>query len=204
MAKIKVVNLYKHNIIYKDIPKIKRKQNIMSLGVFGLLMLGCLMGRYSNFLGLNNFYNTVTTVMNPIQELYNDNVDIVFAGTDSVSAKDLKIIIPVKCEKYEIKNGTLNMTVGDNIMLMAPESGVVEEIGTLFGGGKYIKLRLANNFYCIVENLDILGTKENEIVKKGQDIATLVKGEVVKMSLYENGQKLNNINVNKNIIEWVL
>ncbi len=203
-GRIQVVNLYKHNIVYKNIHNRALKQTLASIGVFVFLFGGIMVSKYSSSLNLGSYYDTVAAVINPIEKLYNDTGNIIFASTNTVSAKDLKIIVPIKCEKLEIKNGTINMTVGDSIMLSAPENGVVEQIGTLLNGRKFIKISLANNFYCVIENVDVVGVKEGEIVKKGKDIATLLKGEVVKMDLFENDHKLTNISVNKNLVEWTI
>ncbi len=196
---MQITNLYKHNIKYINVCKIQTRQTVKSFAVFVMLLL-CV-----GYMGVVNadYFSAMQSVVAPFEQLYNDTADIIFANTSGILSKDLKIILPIKCNSYEIIDGSINMVVGDNIMLISPENGVVKQTGDLLTGGKFIVITLANNFECMLENIDVIGVKEGDIVKKGKDIATCTKDKVIKMTLFENGQKLTISNINKNYVQWI-
>ena len=94
------------------------------------------------------------------------------------------------------------MVVNNSIMVKATEGGVVEEVGTTLDGVKYIKLKHALDVHSVVENLDIVGVAEGDIIKKGQDIATAKVGESIVLKLYLGDSQITNIKINQSKIIW--
>ena len=87
-------------------------------------------------------------------------------------------------------------------MVVAPEDGIIKEIGYLPNGEKYIEIMHAKNVTTKIENIYITGVVSGQVVAKGKDIATVKLGDVVRFSIYENDIKQTNILINKNQIEW--
>jgi DNA-binding protein len=94
------------------------------------------------------------------------------------------------------------LVVNNSIMVKSSESGVVEEVGVSLNGVKYIKIKHCLDVQSVIENVDIIGVQEGEIVKKGQDIATAVEGQKIVMKLYVQDVKLTNIELNQSKIVW--
>jgi len=143
-------------------------------------------------------------VYNPVNSLYNDTINVIFTSSAMTLEKDsLDFIIPIKGSLIDIdSDGTISFAVDKSIMVMSPESGVVDEISISNDGIKYIKIRHTLEMYTIIQNLDIVGVSVGEAVKKGQDIAIAKEGSIVKMQILENNIPLIQLKINQSKIVW--
>jgi len=143
-------------------------------------------------------------VYNPVNSLYNDTSNVIFTSSAMTLEKDsLDFIIPIKGSLIDIdSDGTISFAVDKSIMVMSPESGVVDEISISNDGIKYIKIRHTLEMYTIIQNLDIVGVSVGEAVKKGQDIAIAKEGSIVKMQILENNIPLIQLKINQSKIVW--
>ena len=119
MKKANIVNIYKHNIVYKNVKNIQPKRFVISLIVLIISAFG--------FVYMNNVNETVkssTNVFNPISELYRD-VEV----ASFVSGGSVNFIVPIKTEKYNVYNDCIQFEVTSSIMVYATASGVVQEVG---------------------------------------------------------------------------
>ena len=144
---------------------------------------------------------TMSRIYNPVSSLYNDNSDVVFTN-GTLSSENLIFYVPL-IANYEIINGdTVVFTVTNSIMVKAPEAGVIKDIGVTNNGIKYIKIKHSETVWSLIENVDIVGVKENEIVSRGKDIATAKENSKVYFQIYENDGRIKNINVQSTKIVW--
>lgn len=141
-------------------------------------------------------------IYNPVNSLYSDNSNIVFAST-LIDKENLDFVLPISGAKVElIPTGDIVLTVNNSIMVKACEGGIVEEVGTTIDGVKYIKIKHGIDIHSIIENVDILGVKNGDMVKKGQDIATAIVGEKVVFKLFMHNSQITQIKLNQSKIIW--
>lgn len=142
-------------------------------------------------------------IYNPVNSLYNDNSSVIFANAGLIDKESLDFVLPMSGASFELQtNGDIVFTVGNSIMLKASEGGVVVESGTTVDGIKYIKIQHSQDVYSLIENVDILGVKEGDTVKKGQDVATAKIGERVVFKLFLLESQISNIKINQSKILW--
>ncbi|MBR4745305.1 MAG: peptidoglycan DD-metalloendopeptidase family protein [Clostridia bacterium] len=187
-------NAYSHNVINVNIQKINVLKLKISILIFLIIVLSC---AYLKTYHLQ-FYNCAIKVMTPTQELYSESGNAIFASLN----KELKIVLPIKCESYEVIDNSIVMNSVDNVMVLSPETGVVSQVGKLNHGGKYIKIDFINGISCTIENLVVVGVKNGDIVKKGIEIATIDPNSKVIMKIFSSGGNVNNLQVIKNIVQW--
>jgi len=143
---------------------------------------------------------SMSQIYNPVSSLYNDNSDVVFT---SGSLNDLSFAVPLMGANYEISSdGTIEFEVIKSIMVKSCEAGVVEDIGVTNNGIKYIKIKHTEEIWSLIENVDIVGVQENDIVKRGQDVATAKEKSKVYFQLYKDNVKITNIKINSAKIIW--
>lgn len=188
--KVKILSVKRNEITIK-IKKEKHNFIFLSLCVFGLVM----------FLSLgivdHGIIQTMATVYNPVNSLYNDNSDIVFTSMSN----SLSFSLPIMGSLYEIlSDGTIEFFGHKSIMIKTSELGVVEDVFINEDSKKCIKIRHADNVFSIVENIDIVGVNTGDIVKKGQDIATIRLDSRIKFSIYINNTKVSNIKIEQSKI----
>ena len=193
--KLNVKCVYKHNIIHVNKSKKYTHQIVRMLVCVCMMLLGVLYGKHYN----KEVYNRVCYVIAPTKSLYSDNADVMLVN---MLTKDLKIMLPVKICEYVVADGAINITVGADIMLVSPENGVITNTGFVSDNTKYVEISFAGNVMCRIDNIDILGVKVGDIVKKGKDIATLRANSMVRMTIFENGNQIVNLQVSKNIVSW--
>jgi len=156
-----------------------------------------------NGVGLSQITNSMYYIYNPVNSLYSDNSNIVFASVSTVSKDSLNFVVPIIGAQSMVDElGTIEITVGNSILVKAVESGVVEEVGTSLDGIKYIKVLHSLNVVSLIENVDIIGVNKGDIVKKGQDLATAKVGSVVLLKLYDNNLQINNLEIKHSKIVW--
>lgn len=152
----------------------------------------------------NGYDQLCTEIYNPIDALFNDNGGIVFTSKmlNNINKNNLKFVTPIKCSDISIVDDTINYVIDNSIMIIAPEDGIIKSIGYLPNGEKYIEIAHSKNIVSRLENIYITGVVTGQVVAKGKDIATARMDSVVRFSIYEDGTKISNLKLNKNVITW--
>ena len=199
MKKAEIICL-KRNEIKKLKKRYKKRYMIGSLFAISLMLI-------INFVltgdSLQSLMARVSYVYNPVNSLYNDNSSAIFTSGAILEKEALNFIIPIKTTNYQVETtGELFFDVVNSVMVMACEDGVVQEVGVTLDGVKYIKIKHTMSVYSILENVDIVGVVEDDIVKKGQDIATSIQGAKIKLKIYENDMIVSNLKINQSKIVW--
>lgn len=192
MKRANIINLYKHNIIHRNIKNKQRKDFYFAFSIFAVVLF---LSSYLYF--VNESVEKSVEVVNPISELYRD-VEV----ASFVNGGVVNIILPIKSSKCEVMDNVINITVTDSIMVYAPASGVVESVDDL-NGKKTIKIKHSETLATVVENIDIVGVKVGDVVKQGKEIATASTGMIVKLYVIENNKVVNNLSLNKSYVKWV-
>ena len=142
-------------------------------------------------------------VYNPVNSLYNDNSDAIFTNGIFSEKEKLNLVLPIKGAVAEVlSDGTIQFEIMDSIMVVACESGVIDEVGITTDGVKYIKIKHKLDVTSLIENVDIIGVQRGDMVKSGQDIATVKKGEFVRFQLWQNGIIVSNLKLYQSKILW--
>lgn len=191
---VKMISLTKNEIVIKYKKKKINYLTISSIGCTFIILLLIFLCHFNE-----SFSKKVLTVYNPVNSLYSDNSDIVF--TSSVITFDkLEFTIPIVGGSIEIFDNSLQFTIGNSIMIRSIESGVVVDSGQTMEGIKYIKIKHTNNVFSIIENVDIIGVSEFESVKRGQDIATGINGDIVTLKIFKDDIQVPIIKVSQSKI----
>lgn len=200
--KIKVCSLTKKSIQHLYIKKIN-KHNFVTFGIMLLMVMLSVLGiKYIDV--FNGYDQLCTEIYNPIDALFNDNGGIVFTSKmlNNFNKNNLKFVTPIKCSDISIVDDTINYVIDNSIMIIAPEDGIIKSIGYLPNGEKYIEIAHSKNIVSRLENIYITGVVTGQVVAKGKDIATARMDSVVRFSIYEDGIKISNLKLNKNVITW--
>lgn len=200
--KIKVCSLTKKSIQHLYIKKIN-KHNFVTFGIMLLMVMLSVLGiKYIDV--FNGYDQLCTEIYNPIDALFNDNGGIVFTSKmlNNINKNNLKFVTPIKCSEISIVDDTINYVIDNSIMIIAPEDGIIKSIGYLPNGEKYIEIAHSKNIVSRLENIYITGVVTGQVVAKGKDIATARMDSVVRFSIYEDGVKISNLKLNKNVIIW--
>lgn len=200
--KIKVCSLTKKSIQHLYIKKIN-KHNFVTFGIMLLMVMLSVLGiKYIDV--FNGYDQLCTEIYNPIDALFNDNGGIVFTSKmlNNINKNNLKFVTPIKCSDISIVDDTINYVIDNSIMIIAPEDGIIKSIGYLPNGEKYIEIAHSKNIVSRLENIYITGVVTGQVVAKGKDIATARMDSVVRFSIYEDGVKISNLKLNKNVIIW--
>lgn len=200
--KIKVCSLTKKSIQHLYVKKIN-KHNFVTFGIMLLMVMLSVLGiKYIDV--FNGYDQLCTEIYNPIDALFNDNGGIVFTSKmlNNINKNNLKFVTPIKCSDISIVDDTINYVIDNSIMIIAPEDGIIKSIGYLPNGEKYIEIAHSKNIVSRLENIYITGVVTGQVVAKGKDIATARMDSVVRFSIYEDGVKISNLKLNKNVITW--
>ncbi|MDY5041799.1 MAG: hypothetical protein SPF07_02365 [Eubacteriales bacterium] len=200
--KIKVCSLTKKSIQHLYVKKIN-KHNFVTFGIMLLMVMLSVLGiKYIDV--FNGYDQLCTEIYNPIDALFNDNGGIVFTSKmlNNINKNNLKFVTPIKCSDISIVDDTINYVIDNSIMIIAPEDGIIKSIGYLPNGEKYIEIAHSKNIVSRLENIYITGVVTGQVVAKGKDIATARMDSVVRFSIYEDGIKISNLKLNKNVITW--
>jgi len=192
MKKVEILNLYKHNIVYKNIKNINIKRFVVS---FVLCVVAIFSFCYLN--NVNSIVQESTNVFNPISELYRD-IEV----ASFVSAGSVNFVVPVKTENYIINNDNIEFEITSSIMIYAPANGIIDEIGNYGQNGKYIKIKHGDKLFSIINNVDVVGVKQGDAVKQGKTLATARIGERVSLSIENEGEIVSGLYLNKSFIKW--
>ncbi|MBR2468239.1 MAG: hypothetical protein IKB42_04285 [Clostridia bacterium] len=180
-----------------------KKNNYRMCAIFcGIIMLSVLAVKNVDI--FNGCDKVCAHIYNPISSLYNENSSIVFASNivKNVDKNKLKFITPIKCSEIKIEDGVISYTIDSSIMVVSPEDGVVTAVGYLPNGEKYIEISHSLGVKSRIENIYLTGVVSGQVVRKGADIATTKLNEIVTFSIYDNGQIVSNIILDKNQIIW--
>lgn len=192
--KAEIINLKRNIIIYKDMKKIRVKR-IFTLTLLFLLPLSLLMT--FKFSGNSDLSTFALTCVNPIYSPYNENGNIVFTSTGKYffENSNVEFIIPAVEKSAVVENGKIKVKMSENTIILAPANGIVIEIGKN-ENMRFIKLAHANDYFTVIENIDICGVKEGFAVKQGKQIG-IAKSDIT-MKIYKNKQQITKLNINEN------
>lgn len=186
---MEIVNLYKHNIVHKNI-----KNRQPKLFLYSLLVCIVSVMSFVYFSNVNSDIKQTTSVFNPISELYRDVEVASFVSANS------NFIVPIKTDKYTINLNSIDLTVTSSIMIFSPANGVVASI---YGENeKVIKIKHSDTLYSIIKNVNIVGVKVGDKVNQGKEIATAKVGEVVTLMIENKGTLVEGLYLNKSFVKW--
>lgn len=197
MKTVEILSIKKNEIL------IRKPQRVR----FGVLMVSIAIIIFTLAIfsheGLNDITSSMVYVYNPVNSLYSDNSGVVFTSGLVLEKESLDFVIPIKSSQIEIDDfGTLSFEVGASIMVMSPESGVVDEVGFSLDGKKYIKIRHSVEVYSIIQNVDMIGVSVGQVIKRGEDIATSKEGSVLTMQILSNNTPISGLKINQSKIVW--
>jgi len=193
MKKVEVVNIYKHNIVYRNIKKINSKNLVASIAICLTIILS-----FCYMYNINNKVQDSIKVFNPISELYRNVETASFVN----NIGSINFIAPIKTENYKINSHSIEFVVEDSCVVCSPERGVVCEIGNYNNASKYIKLQHSNNLFSIIKNINVVGVKEGYNVKQGEVIATVKEKEIIIFEIEVDKKVVGNLYFNKRFIKW--
>ena len=201
MRKLLVTKIEKLNIKHIYTSKVVKQNYIISFCLIAVIFSA---GLFFNSAKNTDIIKTCVQIYNPINPLFNDDGNILFANANSsyLNNNSLKFITPIKCSNIKNCNSELWFEVDNNIMIVAPESGIISGVGVLPNGEKFIEISHNKNIKTRLENVYILGVVNGQMVSKGKDIGIAKLGETVRFFITENNVKQPNISINKNEIVW--
>ena len=168
--KLKIISLKYNAIIYKQIKHRKQNRKILfSLVVFAILLCSVFTLKFIDVENVNQVLNTAAYLQNPINPLYSDMGNIVFTDGFNIvrlKNKDLDFEVPLIYKNVNQLDNALEFTTSDNLVLTAPEDGVVTDIFMVGTNVKCIKIKHSNNVYSIIANIDNLSLDNGQILKK--------------------------------------
>lgn len=195
--RVAILSVKKNEIIVK----VHKKNKLTPFVMLTFIMLAFLAVFTMGGSEIKSIGITMSNIYNPVSSLYNDNSDVVFTN-GILSGDNLNFYVPM-IANYEItSDGTIEFFGGSSIMIKAPEKGVVEKVGITNNGIKYIKIRHSENIWSLIENADIVGVCENEIITRGKDVATAKVGESVYFQIFKDNTKINNLKIESTKIVW--
>ena len=202
MKKLQIVNMYKNNIVYKNHKNKLRKNTLISSVVFCLLVFTCCYTKIVGGANAGDWYSDVGAVYNPITKLYNDEENLIFTNNDNVITNNGTFVMTLVSSSVSVVNNQIEIIPIENIMCVAPCSGIVEEIGKTSDGNKYIKIKHSTKLSSIIEGVATFGIDKGNIVKQGENIATAEYNKKIVLSIYKNGKIVENLRLEKNRILW--
>ena len=185
--KVMILSMTKNEIIIKC----KKKSSHKSIIPFVIVSLFLVCFATNNTL-FQSIKTDIIKVLNPVSSLYSDNSGVVFTNANAIEKDTLNLVLPIKS----------GITVGNSIMVSACESGMVVSVNKSTDGVKCITIKHNNNLETRIENVEIVGVKENDIVKSGQDIATTKTGNTVYLKIFQNDTQISNLKISKSKIIW--
>ena len=190
MRKCDLINLYKHNIVHKNVRYKQIKSCSKSCIAFILIMLS-----FTYLYKVNSVFQRTAKVFNPISELYRD-VEV----ASFVDSTNVNFIVPIKTDSYIVNSDNIAFKVSSSIMVYAPANGIVDYISSDYE--KVIKIKHSNELFSIIKNIDIVGVRVGDAVKQGKEIATARPGQVVSLYIEMNGKVVDGLYLNKSFVKW--
>lgn len=195
---VQILSIKKNEIILKS--KNKKHRLIIMPIIFISFFIVCFATNNSLF---GEFRDNIIKAYNPVSSLYNDNSKSIFTNGDLLEKDTANLTLPIKGASYEINSdGAIDFVVGNSIMVMACDSGIVDKVSTSLDGKKYVKIAHKNGIKTIVIGVDIVGVKKGDIVKSGQDIATVNSGKKITLEIWQNDVQVTNLKIIKSKIVW--
>ncbi len=199
-SKAKILSIKQNIIVVRGS---KRSKGSLLIPLCSFLIVSILLCMSIESVGINQIASSMCRVYNPVNSLYNDNSSLVFASAGISTNADFTL--PIVSNKYEILgNGNIVIEVVNSIIVKSLENGSVEETGISNDGVKYIRIMHSLDLYTVIENVDIVGVKEFDKVKKGQEIATAKLSEKIIVKIFYCGNQVTNIKINQSKIIWKL
>lgn len=196
--KVQILSIKKNEIVLKS--KNKRHKFFIMPIIFISFFILCFATDNSLF---GEFRDNIIKAYNPVSSLYNDNSKTIFTSGDLLEKDATNLTLPIKGASYEINsNGTIDFVVGNSIMVMACDSGRVDRVNTSLDGKKYVEISHKNGIKTIVIGVDIVGVNVGDIVKSGQDIATVNCGQKISLEIFQNDVQVTNLKIIKSKIVW--
>lgn len=204
VGKLEISCLFKHNIIYKKKKIEMARKTLFAIG-FLLIPVACLglLGVSGN-LGFGEYKDAIYSTYNPIYSPYVEMGGIIFVNGTGYSLKntnDLEFGLIMNAEN-KVVNNQIEFVASENILINAPENGLVSDIGVTNDGIKYITIIHSKDIKSVIENIDISAVKVGQMVNKNQEIATAIMGEKIILRLYKNDKQLTNLTIENNKILW--
>ena len=201
MKKLVVTKIKKLNIKHIYISRVVKKNYVISLVLIAVIFS---FGLFFNSTKNTEIIKTCMQIYSPVNPLFNDGGNILFASANAnnLSENNLKFITPIKCSNITNLNSELHFEIDSNIMIVAPEAGIISAVGVLPNGEKFIEISHSKTVKSRLENVYIVGVINGQVVNKGKDIAIAKVGETVRFFITENDVKQPNITINKNEIVW--
>lgn len=197
MKRVELLSITKNEMVIR-----RPKKYSLALVIVPLLIIIATIVMFSSE-SMSTIAKGMAYVYNPVNSLYNDNSGVVFTSGVLAEKEMQDFVIPIKGGETSIDdNGDIHFKVVNSIMVMSPESGVVDSVGLSNDGIKYIKIRHSLNIYSFIENVDIVGVSAGQIVKRGEDIAIAKEGTVVTMRLLDGDTPLSGLKINQSKIVW--
>lgn len=197
-----IISLSRKEIIYKNV----RHKRLRTSAIFSLVLIIPMV--VLGFIKFNdnegsNLYESVVTLGNPNYLPYVDYSGIVFTDAEAYLNlnEDVLLNLPAKPVKVEEDNDKLLLTIGENIVVLAPDKGIVSDVGEV-DGVKFIKILHSKDIETIVENIDVCGVQIGNIIEKGQEIGTAQNDSVLKFVVKVHGNSVKNISFKDNIVSW--
>lgn len=195
--RVQILRVSKNEIIIR---KPKRRRNWLIPSFLCIVLFVIIFA--SNNIVSNYCKESVLKVYNPVSSLYSDNSEAIFTS-GNIDKDDMSVTIPIKGAKMEVlEDGRIEFVIGNSIIVMACDNGKVDKIGTTLDGQKYIQILHKSGLVSVISNVEIIGVKMGDIVKSGQDIATVKEGQKAWLSLYLNENQITNLKVSKSKIVW--
>ena len=197
-----VISIYKKEIIYKNIRHRRYRVGAMLslMLIIPLVVLGFI--RYNDTVS-SNLYEQVYSLASPNYMPSVDYSGIIFTDAEAylISASEIDFLLPVTPQKVEEDGDKLLLTTSENLVLVAPEKGVVSSVANN-NGIKFIKILHSTNIESIIENIDLSGVEVGNIVNRGQEIGTVKKDTIIKFKIEQNGKAIENISFKDNKVLW--
>lgn len=197
-----IVSLIKKEIIYKNVRhKNFRTGTLLSLIlIVPMVVLGFIKFNDNE---TNGIFESVVALGNPNYLPYVDYGGIVFTDAEAYLNlnEDIALILPANSKSIQKGENSLLLTIQENLVIFAPEKGVVSDVGEK-DGVKYIRILHSKDIETLLENIDISGVQIGNIVEKGQEIGTAKNDSILKFQILSKGNCVKNISFKNNVIVW--
>ena len=147
-----------------------------------------------------NVRQSMLRVYNPVSSLYNDNSKAIFTFAQSKNWNDFAL--PLVTSEVEIDNGNVYLTATNSIMVNSIEDGVIEDCGTSNDGVRYIKISHTSEIMSVIINVDIIGVEVGEVVRRGQNMATVRIGQKITLQIFQGENQIKELTLNQSKLVW--
>jgi len=146
----------------------------------------------------------LTNSFSPNKQLYEDkdaNLYFVFNGINfNLGTNKPKLKLPLNND-WELNNGIVNFSIGEDIVIKSAGKGIVKRIGVLDNDLKFIEIIHSGNIITRYENLKIVGVGVNFNVRSQQILGTLAEEGLV-FKIMQNGSVITSYEIINGEIKW--